>query len=45
MKKRIILIILLLLALALTAYGCVQGQPDSVLAKAIGVCLECVGIG
>ena len=45
MKKRIVLLLLLSLAAALTVYGCAQGQPNSVLAKAIVVCLECVGIG
>ena len=45
MKKRILTVCLLLLAAALTVYGIALNQPDSVLAKAVTVCLECIGIG
>ncbi len=45
MKRRIILIIMLVLSAALIAVGCIQGQPGSVMAKAVTVCLECIGIG
>ena len=45
MKKRIVLVILAALALAFTVTGCLKGQPADVLAKAITVCLECIGIG
>ena len=38
-------IILLVLAAGLITVGCLQGQPASVMAKAVRVCLECVGIG
>jgi len=38
-------LILLLAGAALTAVGLVQGQYASVLAKAVRICLECVGIG
>ena len=37
--------IVLTACIVLIAAGCILGQPDSVLAKAIRICLECVGIG
>ena len=45
MKQKIILFLLLVLAVGLIGIGIVQGQPASVLTKAIRLCLECVGIG
>lgn len=27
------------------AYGVIRGESDSVLSKAVRVCLECIGIG
>ena len=45
MKQRRIFFALLALGATLTAIGCAQGQPAAVLAKAITVCLECIGIG
>ena len=36
---------LLILAAGLVVVGVLQGQPASVMAKAVRVCLECVGIG
>ncbi len=30
---------------ALTAFGLLQGQYASVLAKAVRICMECIGIG
>ena len=35
----------LLLAAALVVTGVVLEQPQDVLAKAIRICLECIGIG
>ena len=37
--------ILLAAGAALTVFGLWQGQYASVLAKAIRICMECVGIG
>lgn len=45
MKKNLPAAVTLALAAVLIALGIVQGQPAQVLAKAIRVCMECVGIG
>lgn len=37
--------LLLLAAAALVIFGIAQGQPEQVMAKAIRICMECVGIG
>lgn len=37
--------LLLLLGLAMLAYGASRGEAGVVLNKAIKLCLECVGIG
>ncbi len=45
MKKNLFAYILLLVAGALIGIGILENQPAQVLAKAIRVCMECVGIG
>ncbi|MBQ6239043.1 MAG: thioredoxin [Firmicutes bacterium] len=45
MIKKNVSWIILAAGILLIAVGCMLGQPDSVLAKAARICLECVGIG
>ncbi len=49
MKKKtqspILTIILLIAALAACIYGFVSGEAGVVLAKAIRICMECIGLG
>ena len=45
MKKNLPAWLTMAAALALLVLGIVQKQPAQVLAKAIRVCMECVGIG
>ena len=41
--KKIITIALLIASAVLVAAGCAAGQPSAVFAKAVTVCLECIG--
>ena len=43
--RKTVTILLLCAAAVLILIGIAAGQPDSVLAKAVTVCLECIGIG
>lgn len=45
MKKKYVTVMALLASIALIIIGLWQGQNSSVLAKAVKICLECVGIG
>lgn len=45
MKKNLPAWLTILAAGALIAFGILQKQPAQVLAKAIRICMECVGIG
>lgn len=45
MKRKHITIIAFACAVILIGAGIYLGQPSSVFAKAIRICLECVGIG
>ena len=44
-KKADVQAALLLLGAAMLGYGVWRGEVDTVLSKAIRLCLECVGIG
>ena len=37
--------VLLIAGVAMICYGAMRGEVESVLSKAIRLCLECVGIG
>lgn len=37
--------LVLLAGIAMTAAGCILGEPAIVLKKAVMICLECIGIG
>lgn len=36
---------ILLLSILLIGYGLCRGEADEILAKAVKLCLECIGIG
>lgn len=44
-KKKNMQIGFLILSLVFIIYGAFRGEVDTVLSKAIKLCLECVGIG
>jgi len=44
-KKTMIRISLILLASALIITGIVTGEADTVMGKAVRICMECIGIG
>ena len=44
-KKAAAQIALLMAGIAMLCFGAWRGEAETVLSKAINVCLECVGIG
>ena len=44
-KKAIFQGLLLIVGIVMLCYGAMRGEADTVLSKAIRLCLECVGIG
>ena len=44
-KKNMLQVSLLICGVAMLCYGALRGEVDTVLSKAIRLCLECVGIG
>lgn len=45
MKRYVPAIILIVLAAGLIAAGIFMQQPDSVMHKAVRICMECIGLG
>ena len=44
-KKSVLQLALLVVGVAMLSFGALRGEADTVLAKAVRLCLECVGIG
>lgn len=44
-NKTVLQLALLVVGVAMLSFGALRGEADTVLAKAIRLCLECVGIG
>ena len=43
--KPVTQVALLIVGIAMVCFGIMRGEADTVLAKAIRLCLECIGIG
>lgn len=43
--RRTARVITLIAAILLIAFGVMRGELDVVLAKAINICMECIGLG
>ena len=37
--------VLILASIACTAFGIYRGEVDTVLTKAVNICMECIGLG
>lgn len=44
-KKALFQVALLICGAAMLCFGALRGEADTMLSKAIRLCLECVGIG
>ena len=44
-KKAVFQIVLIICGIMMLCYGALRGEAETVLSKAIRLCLECVGIG
>lgn len=44
-KKSIFQGLLLIVGVAMLCFGAMRGEADTVLSKALRLCLDCVGIG
>lgn len=44
-SKHMIALFLMFLGLCLILFGTLRGEEESVLQKAINICMECIGIG
>lgn len=44
-KRNLITFALFVISLVLIVTGAILGEPETVLNKAINVCMECIGIG
>lgn len=44
-KRNVITVVLFVASLVMIVAGAMAGEPDTVLNKAINVCMECIGIG
>ena len=44
-KKAVFQIVLIICGITMLCYGAIRGEAETVLSKAIRLCLECVGIG
>lgn len=45
MRRNLPAILLIVLAAALVVVGILMKQPESVLHKAVRICMECIGLG
>ncbi len=43
--KKVLTLILLLLALAACIFGILRGEPKTVYRKGANICTECIGLG
>ncbi len=44
-RKKLAGFVILFIGICMLGYGVYRGEVDTVLAKAVKICMECVGIG